>query len=141
VNWLHENWGNLASLIGLAISVTAYVKARTASIAVRAARQRDRVLLVVLQVERSLQHARGLQATAAKRWPLGRCDALRECICEFQHAESLSASERRRLRTAIAELRLPRENDQEARVWVRELVELLISARNRLLAQFQELDQ
>lgn len=136
--WLRQNWGNLASMIGLVISVVAWWKARSAQAAVQAVHRRERLFRILLDSERSLHHARRIQESKAVHWPQAHCDALRESLGCMLDNRLLTEDESARVQTAIASLRMRVENNMQAQAWIRRLIDCLIGMQNRVTDRLRE---
>jgi hypothetical protein len=85
-----------------------------------------------MAIQRALHTSRELQDSGAARWPRRRCDELREALIEIAAAPWLGVDGHSLVVSAIAELRESRENNDQAGVWIRVLVEFLLRAQHRV---------
>jgi hypothetical protein len=113
-------------LVSASLSLIAVLTARRASVAIAQFRTTQRNIEFLRRIESAIQAAREIQDSNAQKWPKGRCDTLREILAAWQEDHRLTRRERDTVRKAGVELRIPRENDDNGRRWIRELIDDLI---------------
>jgi hypothetical protein len=131
---------DIASVAGLILAVVSLWMAAAARKAVAQVRRRESLYEHSLSIQRAIHASRELQQSAASRWPQRRCDELREALSEVSEAPWLGPQGGKYVRAVVAELRESRENDAQAAVWIREVIDFLIQAKRRVRQALSEIE-
>ncbi len=151
-NWLAHNWGNLLSLLGVAIALwqswTAYKNASLAKATAENAERKIRLTIrranlvgCKIAIERGLACARRigeLRLNAA--WPQSIRDELREILIEVGAQDHFTENEQLALTLIVAGLREPVKNTDDARIWIREQIDELLKLKVKLGQQLDQME-
>jgi len=136
--WWAQNWGNVASVIGLALSVWALYVAKNAKTAVANFRKKQQLFGVIIDVEHALSLARTLTQARGRQLPRGRCDLLREKLASLRNAKALSSDERDLVSVSVVWFHRPLVNNTDMQSQLRQLVDVLIAAGVRFREMLEE---
>ena len=132
MNWWAANWGNIASVVGLVISVVAWKQAAAATILVQRSQARQRLFQLSLVLERCTHLVQEITASTGTRLPRRRCDELRDALAEVSDDLLFEYGERMLLRTWIAGFYSPMQRTEQASSQIRELKTCLIRVKSRV---------
>ena len=105
MTWFVDNWGNLASLLGLGLSIWAVFAARSANARLAAFERHEVALAMFGEVARCRAEVRELRRSTAKVWPRSRCDMLGDPLAALLARPLwLTEEEREELRRVQKEL-------------------------------------
>lgn|GEM_PF-6202479 len=95
--WLIANWGNVASVLGLLLSIPGIVLAwvsfnesRRAIAAVKLLREKQSHLRTAFACERAIEKIRGMLQSTSKSYSRKQCDDLRISLLEILHHGGLT---------------------------------------------------
>ena len=147
MDWLAANWGNVASVVGLAlaipslwISLVAWREASTAQALVNKSQRRQHLFQLSFGLDRCLHQIEGLLASKAKNWPQRKCDELRELLSELIDEAILDGDDRDQVRIWVSDLCEPVERTDRACSRIRQLSSRLISMRSRVSAMLRGME-
>ena len=125
MRWLTDNWGNLASLVGLGISLYTLWLARRIRDIVEGRVGRYRRSEVVEHLAEARTLCRTLSASKTSKLRGETPNRLRSCLTAVLSQEIVADEHRELLRIAIAELRAEPDNGDECKAWLRKLEDFL----------------
>ena len=132
MNWWAANWGNIASVVGLVISVVAWKQAAAATILVQRSQARQRLFQLSLVLERCIHHVQEIAASTGTRFPKRRCDELRDALAEISDDLIFEYGESMLLRTWIAAFYSPMQRTKLSSSKILELKTCRIRVKSRV---------
>ena len=147
MDWLAANWGNVASVVGLAlaipslwISLVAWREASTAQALVNRSQRRQHLFQLSFGLERCLHQIEELLASKAKTWPQRKCDKLRVLLSELIDEAILDGDDKVQVRIWVSDLCKPVLPTKRACTRIRQLSSRLISMRSRVAEMLRRLE-
>lgn len=132
MDWWAANWGNIASVVGLVISIVAWKQAAAATILVQRSQARQRLFQLSLVLERCIHHVQEVVASTGATFPKRRCDELRDALAEISDDLIFEDGERLLVRSWIAFFYSPMQHTEQASAQIRELKTCLIRVKSRV---------
>ncbi|MDX1968523.1 MAG: hypothetical protein SFV23_15200 [Planctomycetaceae bacterium] len=136
--WFLQNWGNVASVLGLALSVWAAWVAKNASLAVAGFRKGQANAFLLAKLELALTGARALCNDNASRLSQRKCDELREHLITITNSRLLAGPEQQELKASTTWFHKPLLNDSNTKTQMRKLVDTLIRVRDSAQSQLED---
>ena len=147
MDWLATNWGNVASVVGLAlaipslwISLVAWRESSTAQALVNRSQRRQHLFQLSFGLDRSLRQIEELLASKAKHWPQRKCDELRELLSELIDEAILDGDDKVQVRIWVAYLCKPVKRTVRVCTRIRQLSSRLISMRSRVAEELRRME-
>lgn len=147
MDWFAVNWGNIASMIGLVLSIpslwislVAWRESSTAKALVDKSQRRQRLFHLSFGLQRSLHQIEGLLDSKAKTWPQRKCDRLRESLSELIDEAILDEEDKTQVRIWVSDLCKPVARTDRSCTRIRQLSSRLISIRSRVSLQLQGME-
>ncbi len=161
VAWIEDNWGNLASAVGLGVSVIGFGiaiyqirRSRAAAVAAREAAQEARAALArnltiadLTRVRERIQSIKDLHVSQQWQRAWDRYQDIRELLVEIRtRHQNLTASQRRIIQNAIRQIRAMEEAVQttlidNSRPDMREFNQMLSNVQSTLIEAEIQLQQ
>jgi hypothetical protein len=140
MDWWATNWGNVASVLGLMISIVAWKQAAAATSLVQRSQARQRLFQLSLVLERCIHHVQEAVNSTGPTFPKRRCDELRDALAEISDDLIFDEDERIRIRTWIASFYRPVTRTEKASARIRELKACLIQVKSRVTEAIRRME-
>lgn len=140
MDWWAANWGNVASVVGLVISIVAWKQSAAATTLVQRAQTRQRLFQLSLVLERCIHHVQEAVNATGATFPKRRCDELRDALAEISDDSIFEKDEKIWIRTWIAGFYNPVTRTEKASSQFRELKTCLIRVKSRVTEAIRRLE-
>lgn len=148
LNWLATNWGNVASVVGLAlavpsliISLWAWKEARRAEQAVFRANLQWRLQAAKDSLLIALRLCNQLRTSKAAKWPLANRTALRDELLKARWAVEWCEDLQIRLGRVVVELHHEIVRAKVAEDYLESIIDLIVECKNQVEMRLTEVSK
>lgn len=136
LDWLEDNWGNVASVVGLVLALPslwfsfwAWREAKSAERLVASWHKRQALASAERVLNFSLSLCRDLRKCKAQKWPRPTRGELRDALLEVLHSVEWSEELRSLLVLTVAELRHEIVTSIETSAYLETIIDLIVECR------------